>query len=111
MEGRPLDVAIDQDGYVFISVGRWIAGQPNLAGKVMPKTAEAHLCIYDLEGNMLAKWGEANYGELDTFVGPHGMCIDSQGNWYVVENGQRILQKMGIHRPDYPSIRKYARIR
>jgi len=111
MEGRPLDLAIDKDDRMFISVGRWTAGKLNLAGKEMPKTADAHLCIRDLEGNVLAKWGGSNYGELDSFVAPHGMCIDSQGSWYVVENGQRVLQKMGISRPNYPSIRKYVRVR
>jgi hypothetical protein len=77
----------------------------------MVKTVEAHLCVCDLEGNMLARWGGANYGALDTFVAPHGMCLDSQGNCYVVENGQRVLQRMGVSRPDYPAIRKYARVR
>jgi DNA-binding beta-propeller fold protein YncE len=111
MGGRLLDLAIDKDSHVFISVGRLTGGQNSLAGKMMPKTAQAHLCIYDLEGNVLAKWGGTNYGELDSFIAPHGMCIDSQGNWYVVENGQRVLKKMGIDRPNYPSIRKYARLR
>ena len=111
MEGRPLDLAIDKENRLFISVGRWAAGKKNLAGKVMTKDAEAHLLIADLEGNTIAKWGASNYGELDTFVAPHGMCIDSEGNWYVVENGQRVLSRMGISRPNYPSVRKYARVR
>ena len=67
--------------------------------------------IYDLEGNLLAKWGETNYGEMDSFVGAQGMCIDSQGNWYVVKNGQIGLKIYGINRPNYPSIRKLSRMR
>jgi DNA-binding beta-propeller fold protein YncE len=111
IEGRPLDLAIDKQDRVFISVGRWTKGQKNLAGKVMEKEAQAHLRICDLEGNVLAQWGKANYGEMDTFVAPHGMCIDSQGNWYVVENGKIGLRKIGIDLPNYITVRKYARVK
>ena len=111
MAGRPLGLAIDKDNRVFMSVLIWIAGQCTMAGKVMTESAPAHICICDLEGNLLAKWGATNYGEMDSFVSAHGMCIDSQGNWYVVENGQVGLERLGINRPNYPSLRKLARVR
>jgi DNA-binding beta-propeller fold protein YncE len=111
IDGRPLDLAIDKDDRVFISVGHYTAGEKNLAGKVMEKEARAHLRICDLEGNVLAKWGGTNYGAMDSFVAPHGMCIDSQGNWYVVENGQIGLRKLGIDIPNYQAVRKYARVK
>ena len=111
MTGRPQAIVIDKDNHVFISVLLWIAGTRTLAGKVMTESAPAHICICDLEGNLLARWGGTNYGEMDSFVGAHGECIDSQGNWYVVENGQHGLKRLGISRPNYPSLRKLARIR
>jgi DNA-binding beta-propeller fold protein YncE len=111
VEGRPQELAIDRENRVFISLLLWIGGAHTMAGKVMPRSAQAHLRICDLDGNLLAKFGATNYGEMDSFVSAHGMCIDSQGNWYVVETGQRGLERLGVHRPDYPSIRKLARVR
>lgn len=111
MAGRPQELAIDKDNHVFISARFWMAGECTLAGKVMTESAPSHICICDLEGNLLAKWGAMNYGEMDSFVSAHGMCIDSQGNWYVVENGQIGLESLGINRPNYPSLRKLARVR
>lgn len=108
--GRPQELAIDGDNNVFVSVLTWMAGGRTLAGKVMTESVQSHISVYDLEGNELARWGETNWGELDSFVGAHGMCIDSQGNCYVVENGQNGLKRLGISRPDYPAIRKLARI-
>jgi sugar lactone lactonase YvrE len=109
-KGRPQGIAIGKDNRVFVSSRFWKAGARTHGGTVMTESAPAHICIYDLEGNLLAKWGATNYGEMDSFIAPHGMCIDSQGNWYIVENGQIGLQRLGINRPDYPSWRKLARL-
>lgn len=111
MRGRPQGISIDKDNHVFISLLLWMKGKRNLAGKLMTEDAPAHICICDLEGNVLAKWGATNYGEMDSFVGAHGMCIDSQGSWYVVENGQHGLKRLGIDRPNYRSLRKLARLK
>jgi hypothetical protein len=48
---------------------------------------------------------------MDSFVSAHGESIDSQGNWYIVENGQNGLKSLGIDRPNYPSLRKLARVK
>jgi hypothetical protein len=109
--GRPQGLAIDKNNNVFISVMLWMAGARNLAGKVMTESAPSHICICDLEGNLLAKWGATNYGEMDSFVSAHSMCIDSKGNWYIVENGQNGLKRLGISQPNYPSLRKLARVK
>ena len=111
MPGRPQGLAIDKDNHVFISLRFWMAGTRTMAGKVMTESVPSHIRICDLEGNLLAKWGAMNYGEMDSFVSAHGECVDSQGNWYIVENGQNGLKSLGIDRPNYPSLRKLARVR
>jgi len=111
IKGRPQGLIIDQDHNVFISVLLWTAGKRTLAGKVMTESVPSHISIYDLDGNLLAGWGETHYGEMDSFVSAHGECLDSKGNWYIVENGQHGLERLGIQRPDYPSLRKLARIK
>jgi hypothetical protein len=109
--GRPQDLSIDKDNHLFMSVMPSIEGARTLAEKVMTESVPSHICICDLEGELLAKWGKTNYGEMDSFVSAHGMCLDSQGNWYVVENGQHGLKRFGIDRPNYPSLRKLARVK
>jgi hypothetical protein len=78
--GRPQDLSIDKENHVFMSVMLWIEGARTLAEKVMTRSVPSHICVCDLEGNLLAKWEGTNYGEMDSFVGAHGMCLDSQGN-------------------------------
>ena len=109
--GRPQDLSIDKNNRVFMSVGAWTAGARNLAEKGMTRSVPSHICVCDLEGNLLAKWGGTNYGEMDSFVAAHGMCLDSQGNWYIVENGQIGLKRLGITRLNYPCLRKLARVK
>jgi sugar lactone lactonase YvrE len=110
LRGRPQELAIVGD-FVFMSVALWIAGSRTLAGKLISESAQSHICVSDLNGNVLASWGGTHYGEMDSFVTAHGMCIDSQGSWYVVEPGQHGLKRLGVTRPDYLSIRKLARIK
>ena len=111
VKGRPQGLIIDKDHNVFISVLLWTAGKRTLAGKMMSESNPSHIRICDLEGNLLARWGATHYGEMDSFVSAHGECLDSQGNWYIVENGQHGLERLGIRRPNYPSLRKLARVR
>ncbi|MFH1005992.1 MAG: hypothetical protein V1800_00640, partial [Candidatus Latescibacterota bacterium] len=111
IKGRPQSLFIDKENHVFISARFWMAGGRTHGGTVMPESAPSSISVFDLDGNLLAKWGSTNYGEMDSFVSAHGMCLDSQGNMYVVENGQNGLKSLGINRPNYPSLRKLARIR
>ena len=111
IRGRPQSMSIDKENHVFISSRFWMAGTRTMAGTIMSESVPSSVGVFDLEGNQLARWGEANYGEMDSFVSAHGMCLDSRGDMYVVENGQNGLKSLGINRPDYPSFRKLARVR
>jgi sugar lactone lactonase YvrE len=111
IKGRPQSLHIDGENRVFISARYWMAGTPTMGGAMMTESVPSSINVFDLDGNRLATWGSTNYGEMDSFVSAHGMCLDSQGNIYVVENGQNGLKCLGIHRPNYPSLRKLARVR
>jgi sugar lactone lactonase YvrE len=111
IKGRPQSLFIDRENHVFISARFWMAGELTMGGTVMPESVPSNISVFDLDGNLLAMWGSTNYGEMDSFVSAHGMCLDSQGNIYVVENGQNGLKSLGINRPNYPSLRKLARVR
>jgi len=109
--GRPQALVIDKDNHVFISILLWMAGKRTHGGTLMSESVPSGVGVFDLEGNPLARWGETNYGEMDSFVSAHGMSLDSQGSIYVVENGQNGLKRLGINRPNYPSLRKLARVK
>ena len=111
IKGRPQSLFIDKENHVFISNRYWKAGELTHGRKPMPESIPSNVSVFDLRGNFITKWGAANYGEMDSFVSAHGECIDSQGNWYIVENGQNGLKSLGINRPNYPSLRKLARLR
>ena len=73
---QPADVFIDRRGIVYVA------------------ELQARVSIYDLKGNLLARWGGEPSKETGGFVAPHGLCVDSRGDLYVGEvlQGQR-LQK------------------
>lgn len=110
-QGRPQSICIDKENHVFISILLWMAGKRTYGGTLMSESVPSGVGVFDLDGNLLARWGETNYGEMDSFVSAHGMCLDAQGNMYVVENGQNGLKRLGINRPNYPSLRKLVRLR
>lgn len=107
--GRPQELLIDKDNTVFMMVQFTKAGEPTMAGRIMTETIPCHLCIRDLEGNILGQFGGTNIGEIDSYVSAHALCMDSHGDIYTGENGQLALSKLGIHKPEYSSLRKLVR--
>lgn len=64
----PTDIFIDKDGAVYVS-------------DLLPR-----LSIFDLDGNLLARWGnEGTTKEDPLFVTLHNVCVDSKGTVYVGE--------------------------
>ncbi len=64
----PTDIYIDKDGTVYIS-------------DLVPR-----ISMFDLSGNLLARWGnEGTTKEDPLFVTLHNICLDSKGNIYVGE--------------------------
>jgi sugar lactone lactonase YvrE len=108
--GRPQELRIDAENRVWMSVLNTVKGGRTMAGTEMTETVPAHVCVCDLAGNLLAWLGGTNPGEMDSFVSSHGFCLDSRGDLYVVENGKTALARIGINRPDYPSLRKFVRV-
>jgi sugar lactone lactonase YvrE len=65
--GWPNDLYVDENDHVYI--------------------AEAHqgISVFDLDGNLLARWGKGpDSGEPFADM-PHGLCVDSHGDLYVAE--------------------------
>ena len=63
----PNDLFIDQDDNVFIAEG------------------EYRISVFNLDGQLLARWGEHGEAPGQFANGPHGLWLDSRGDLYVAE--------------------------
>jgi hypothetical protein len=107
---RAADVWIDRQGIVYVGELELAAGQPNMAGRIMAETRPSKVSVRDLSGNVLASWGNADVFAPDGFTSAHSVCVDGRGDLYVGEVAQTVLTRTGRYRPDYPAIKKFARI-
>ena len=71
---QPTDIYIDPDDIVYVS---------ELGDRVS---------ILDLEGNLLARWGDERSHDPGKFWGAHGIWVCARGDIYVSEvlGGQRV---------------------
>ena len=82
---RPTHVYMDKDETVYIS---------ELCRRIS---------IFSIDGQLLARWGNENHSlDAPLLVGPHVICVDSEGSLYVgevakafgkVDRGARVIQK------------------
>lgn len=85
---RPTHVYMDKDEIVYIS------------------ELSRRISIFTIEGELLSRWGNESHSLDDPlFVGPHVICVDSRGDFYVgevattfgkVDRGARTIQKFKL---------------
>jgi sugar lactone lactonase YvrE len=104
---RPDDVCVDADGNVYVAeLGERAALFPFMTPP-WGQDRLARVSILDAGGRVQMRWGDRP-DEPVTFVAPHGIAIDRQGNVYVGE----VRQAAGADPADWRSaIRKFARAR
>ena len=67
--------------------------------------------IYDLEGNLMCRFGNEQEGEgPGQFIAPHGITVDSQGSIYVAEVSYTIRGSRMNPPRELRSLSKYARV-
>jgi hypothetical protein len=107
---RAADVWIDRQNVVYVGELELTAGQPNMAGRIMPETRPSKVSVRDLSGNVLARWGNPDVFAPDGFTSAHSVCVDSRGDLYVGEVAETVLNRSGRYRPDFPAIKKFVRV-
>ena len=107
---RPQDIYIDKDNLVYV------------AELVCPKDLESfrrgriaemepgRISIYDIDGNVLARWGGPDTVAPGNFVAPHGIWVDDRGDIYLAEVTHTIGVSKGIVPDGTHTFQKFARI-
>src|SRR5215207_4871704 len=107
---RPQDIFIDKDGLVYVGELVWRAGMQSFRRGPIAHEEPARLSIFDLDGNVLLRWGGADAAQPGNFVAPHGIWVDDQGAIYMAEVTDTIGVKPGIVAEGTHTLQKFARV-
>jgi len=66
--------------------------------------------IYDIDGNVLLRWGGADAAQPGNFVAPHGIWVDNRGDIYMAEVTDTIGVRPGIVPEGTHTFQKFARV-
>ncbi|MGD2157063.1 MAG: peptidyl-alpha-hydroxyglycine alpha-amidating lyase family protein [Anaerolineales bacterium] len=82
---RPCGLKIDTEQYVYVAE---VGMRYGIMKGMLSPTADSQwsrVSVFDLEGNLLARWGEPDVSQAGNFVAAHAICIDGRGDVYVGE--------------------------
>jgi hypothetical protein len=107
---RPTDIFIDNNGLVYVCELAWRVGETSFRCGPITEPGRSQMSIYDLEGNLLLRWGDLDGAKPGHFAAPHGIWVDDHGDLYVAE----VTKTFGI-RPGYVpegthTFQKFARV-
>lgn len=109
---RPCEVAIDNDGHVFVAevgyrAGMWPGTQPP-----HPGATGGRVSIFDSQGGLLARWGGGdNPTAPGDFFAPHDIWFDSSGDLYVSEVVRAAYGNVKPQGDDFHTLQKFERLR
>ncbi len=107
---RPQDIFIDKDERVYIGELVSRAGWTSFRRGPIEQEEPARLSIYDINGNVLLRWGGADAAAPGNFVAPHGIWVDDRGDIYMAEVTDTIGVRPGIVPEGTHTFQKFARI-
>jgi sugar lactone lactonase YvrE len=107
---RPQDIFIDTHGLVYVGELVWRAGMHSFRRGEIAHEEPARLSIFDLDGNVLLRWGGADAAQPGNFVAPHGIWVDDQGAIYLSEVTDTIGVKPGFVPEGTHTLQKFARV-
>ncbi len=103
---RPDGIALDAEGHFFIGELNGIDGVDDCPG------LGHRVSIYDLQGKLQMRIGDAQEGEGPTqFIAPHGVAVDSEGSLYVGDVAYTIRGRKLNPPRMLKCFRKFKRIR
>ena len=108
---RPCDVAIDDDGRVFVAevgyrAGMWPGTQPP-----HPNATGGRVSIFDSSGGLLSRWGGGdNPCAPGDFFAPHDIWFESRGDLYVSEVVRAAYGNAKPQGDDFHTLQKFERL-
>jgi sugar lactone lactonase YvrE len=106
---RPQDIFI-KDGLVYIGELGYRKGSASSRRGPIPDDEPARMSIYDLDGNVLLRWGDPDPTRDGCFIAPHGICVDDEGSLYMAEVTDTVGVRGGLCSPDAHTFQKFARV-
>jgi sugar lactone lactonase YvrE len=106
---RPTQIFIDKDNLVYVSELWWHKGQKSYSKGPIEEALPARVSVYDLEGNLLHRWGGADQCAPGNFAAPHSLCVDTNGDIYVGEVTWTFSVSRGLAPADCHTLQKFAR--
>jgi hypothetical protein len=108
---RPMQVAIDPGGHVFVAEVGWRAGLFPWHDPPGPHPAGARLSVFGRDGTLLARWGGGDDPcAPGDFFAPHDVCLDRHGDLYVGEVVLSAGGNRGLVPPDCHALQKFVRL-
>jgi DNA-binding beta-propeller fold protein YncE len=107
---RPTQIFIDREDRLYVSELWWHVGQFSYAHGEIEQARPGRVSVLDLDGNVLARWGNADACAPGSFVAPHGLCVDSHGDVYVAEVTWTFAVSRGLAPPDCHTLQKFASV-
>lgn len=105
---RPDDLFIDDSGILFVAELGEIAGRsPDT--EILPHMPHASVCLLDLDGELITRFGEEDPVLPGNFFAPHGIWADSKGDLYVAEVVYSGGANRGLVPLDCHSLQKFKR--
>ena len=105
---RPDDLFIDHHaGLMYVAeLGGWAAD-----ADMPPHAPPASVCLVDLDGSLVSRFGSGDPVRPGNFFAPHGIWADSKGDLYVAEVIVSVARNRGLVPLDCAALQKFARIR
>ena len=105
---RPDDLFIDHHaGLMYVAeLGGWAAD-----AEMPPHAPPASVCLVDLDGSLVSRFGSGDPVRPGNFFAPHGIWADSKGDLYVAEVIVSVARNRGLVPVDCAALQKFARIR
>lgn len=108
---KPQDIAFDRRRRLYVMEGGQYVGRFSWLPPVGPDTPPPYLSIFDRDGVLLTRWGTADYTAPGSFLGAHGVAVDSRGDIYTAEANQMALSTGEIiTTADVRTVQKFERM-
>ena len=104
---RPDDLFIDDAaGLMYVAeLGGWAAG-----AEIPPHVPPASVCLLDLDGTLISRFGSGDPVRSGNFFAPHGIWADSKGDLYVAEVIVSYARNRGLVPLDCAALQKFQRV-